>query len=332
LPDKSKELSTVHTRRTVLGTGWRAAAIAGLSGTLGRAARIAGDGVLVCLHLTGGNDGNNMIVPLDGAQYSAYSALRGPLAIPSGDLLAVRAVRNPGPFGFHPALAEVRDLYNQGALAIVANTGSEQKPAAGHEYEGMTFLPGGHMVPSFGAPKSGAGFSTARYGVVITALDGGTADIGSHEALGGFPDNAFGRSLAQIAALVPHTSGRQLMLTTAVHGFDTHVNQLNRQAALLGELSPALAAFQRSLSESGHANRVTLFTESEFGRSLPANKTGGSEDGWGNHQIVMGAAALHGQFTGGDIHGSFPDLTSVPRDGRLVPSMSRAQYSEALTA
>ena len=146
-----------------------------------RASSAIGEFVLVCLHLTGGNDGNNMIVPLEGAQYSAYSALRGPLAIPSGDLLAFQAVRNPGQFGFHPALAEVRDLYNQGALAIVANTGSEQKPAFGHEYEGMTFLAGGHMVPSFGAPKSGAGFSTARYGVVITALDGGTADIGSHE-------------------------------------------------------------------------------------------------------------------------------------------------------
>ncbi len=328
MADNSKQLSARQTRRSVLGTSWRAVAVAGLSASLGRAARNT-DGVLICLHLTGGNDGNNMIVPLDGAQYSAYSAFRGPLAIPSGDLLEVQGTRNPGRFGFHPALTEVRDLYNQGTLAIAANIGSKQKPSATHQYEGMAFLPGGHMVPSFGT--AGAGFSTARYGVVITALDGGATELPSSEPVGGFPDNSFGRSLAQIAALLPHTSGRGLLFTTAVHGFDTHSNQLTRQAELFSQLSPALAAFQRAISQSGQANRVTLFTESEFGRSLLANKTGGSDDGWGNHQIVMGAAAIHGLFTGGDVHGSFPDLTAVARDGVLVPTTNLVQFRQSLT-
>ena len=32
---------------------------------------------LVCIFLSGGNDGNNVIVPLDATGYAAYSAVRG---------------------------------------------------------------------------------------------------------------------------------------------------------------------------------------------------------------------------------------------------------------
>ena len=35
---------------------------------------------LVCVFFFGGNDSNNMIVPVDG-RYSSYSALRGPVAL-----------------------------------------------------------------------------------------------------------------------------------------------------------------------------------------------------------------------------------------------------------
>ena len=46
---------------------------------------------LVCLFLYGGNDGNNMIVPR-GADYAAYAAARGALALPQASLLRAHPV------------------------------------------------------------------------------------------------------------------------------------------------------------------------------------------------------------------------------------------------
>src|SRR4051812_11868410 len=60
---------------------------------------------LVCVFMSGGNDGHNMVVPLGGAQYSAYLQARGQLALPQSQLLAVN---DPalGAFGLHYGLPE----------------------------------------------------------------------------------------------------------------------------------------------------------------------------------------------------------------------------------
>ena len=42
---------------------------------------------LVCIFLYGGNDTNNMIVPLDTAGYANYAQTRSYLALPQADLL-----------------------------------------------------------------------------------------------------------------------------------------------------------------------------------------------------------------------------------------------------
>ena len=39
---------------------------------------------LVCLFMFGGNDGHNLVVPLDATQYAAYQKARGALALPLG--------------------------------------------------------------------------------------------------------------------------------------------------------------------------------------------------------------------------------------------------------
>ena len=40
---------------------------------------------LVCIFLAGGNDGHNTIVPLSQAEFNAYKAARGSLALPDGN-------------------------------------------------------------------------------------------------------------------------------------------------------------------------------------------------------------------------------------------------------
>ena len=45
---------------------------------------------LVCVFLHGGNDANNMIVPLDTDGYANYATIRSYLALPQGQLLPLQ--------------------------------------------------------------------------------------------------------------------------------------------------------------------------------------------------------------------------------------------------
>ncbi|MEQ1869297.1 MAG: DUF1501 domain-containing protein, partial [Vicinamibacterales bacterium] len=74
---------------------------------------------LVCIFLFGGNDSNNLVVPID-SRYDAYRTMRGPVALAADTLLAAG---NSG-FGFHPALANIQRLYNAQVAAPVFNVGT----------------------------------------------------------------------------------------------------------------------------------------------------------------------------------------------------------------
>jgi uncharacterized protein (DUF1501 family) len=82
---------------------------------------------LVCLFLEGGNDGWNTVVPLDQAAYNTYATTRTGLALSQGSLLPV-TVPGQGNFGFHPSLAGIRTLWNQGHVAVVCNVGNLIEP------------------------------------------------------------------------------------------------------------------------------------------------------------------------------------------------------------
>lgn len=81
---------------------------------------------LVCVFLFGGNDSFNMIVPNTPAEYAAYQASRQNLAIPQEELLPINPLSlAPGsePFGLHPAMGSMQQLFETGAASIVANVG-----------------------------------------------------------------------------------------------------------------------------------------------------------------------------------------------------------------
>jgi uncharacterized protein (DUF1501 family) len=82
---------------------------------------------LVCIFLEGGNDGWNTMVPLDQAAYNTYAAGRQGLALSQGSLLPV-TVPGAGNFGFHPSLTNIRNLWNQGRVALVCNVGNLLEP------------------------------------------------------------------------------------------------------------------------------------------------------------------------------------------------------------
>ncbi len=94
---------------------------------------------LVCVFLFGGNDSGNTLIPWDGGleNYADYAAERTTLAIPQGDLASqVIHPTNTGTrrFALHPSLAGVRDLFNQGNVAILSNVGTLLYPMTRDEY------------------------------------------------------------------------------------------------------------------------------------------------------------------------------------------------------
>jgi uncharacterized protein (DUF1501 family) len=89
---------------------------------------------IVCIFLYGGNDSNNMVVPVDSAGYSAYSQARIDLALPQADLLPLQEPAGVLRYGFHPTLMGLQGLFNSGDLAVVANVGTLVQPLTRAQY------------------------------------------------------------------------------------------------------------------------------------------------------------------------------------------------------
>jgi len=132
------------TRRELLQMGARSLGVIAAGGCLGRFSRLyaavpetADYRALVCIFLLGGNDGNNLVVPIktDKQNYSDYFRVRGKIAGLSQNSLGVIATANGKEmYGLHPRLEPLRDLYGRGKMAIVANVGTLVRPISKGEY------------------------------------------------------------------------------------------------------------------------------------------------------------------------------------------------------
>jgi uncharacterized protein (DUF1501 family) len=92
---------------------------------------------LVCLFMFGGNDGNNLLVPYDGAEYANYARIRSNLALPQANLQLITP-RNTGGlrYGLHPSMAGIAGLFNTHAkAALVANVGPLMVPTAKAQWQ-----------------------------------------------------------------------------------------------------------------------------------------------------------------------------------------------------
>ncbi|MEM7307233.1 MAG: DUF1501 domain-containing protein [Planctomycetota bacterium] len=133
-------MQTFHnlSRRRFLRLGAGTAAMAGLSSVGLVGARPLGSGgfgdykALVCVFLYGGADTFNLLVPTGAAGYATYAASRGDLAEPLASLLPIDPlgpIVGGGTYGLHGQVPELRDLFQAGRLAFVANVGPLVQPS-----------------------------------------------------------------------------------------------------------------------------------------------------------------------------------------------------------
>jgi uncharacterized protein (DUF1501 family) len=173
-----------------------------------------------------------------------------------------------------------------------------------------------YMETSYGAIAAHEAFSAAVEPVTFKTV---------------FPNTPTGKDLHMVARAI---SGRRALglkrQTFFVQrgGWDHHSEVLQNQKQMLPEISQAVAAFMAAMKELNVAEQVTLFTASDFGRTLTSNGRG-SDHGWGGNHFVAGGAVK-----GGAIYGKYPSLalktTIDTGQGRLIPSMSVDTYCAEL--
>ena len=146
-----------------------------------------------------------------------------------------------------------------------------------------------------------------------------------------FPGNFLGQQLQAVANTIAIRDAllvnRQVFFV-AIGGFDTHSNQANDLPGLQSEIDGGVVAFYQAMQELGLGSDVTLFTASDFGRTLAINGDG-TDHGWGSHHFVIGNAVQ-----GGQIYGDIPpydfDHDQDAGSGRLIPTMSVEQFAAPL--
>lgn len=136
------------------------------------------------------------------------------------------------------------------------------------------------------------------------------------------------RTVAQLIAVRDELQMERQVFFVGLGGFDTHDAQVELQPALFATLNNAISAFYSASVELGVSDRVTTFTQSDFGRTLTSNGDG-TDHAWGGVQLMVG-----GSVVGRELYGDYPIL-EIGSDldvggGRLIPTTSADQYAATL--
>ena len=139
------------TRRELLRMGAQSLGFLAAGGCLGRFSRLYAAAsetsdyrALVCIFMLGGNDGNNLIVPIktEKQSYSDYIRVRGTIAgLPQNSLGVIATANGKEMYGLHARLDRLRDLYSRGKLAVVANIGTLVRPISREQYQQGAAVP-----------------------------------------------------------------------------------------------------------------------------------------------------------------------------------------------
>lgn len=384
---------------------------------------------LVCLFLAGGNDSFNMLVPTTNGEYDAYAKIRGNLALARDTLLQITPGNLGGrTLGIHPAMPEVRDLFNAGRLAFVSNVGSLVRPTTLADYtagryrpvslyshadqvkQWQTCIPDQRTAIGWGGRAAdiihslnksslvSMNISLAGQNVFLTGQQAFTycVNSGGATALTGYDPLAvnnltavrsaavdstltatyqnlfeqtyanstidavetyyeFTKAITGITLATPIPTGNSVASNLAMiariaaangalgtkrqvffvqlGGWDHHADVLTKQQSMLPIISQALNFFWSALSEVGLQNNVTLFTASDFGRTLTSNGNG-SDHAWGANHMAMGGAVAGGYVFGNKAQGYYPDFQNISTidtgQGRLIPGVAVDEYARDL--
>ncbi len=108
-------------------------------------------------------------------------------------------------------------------------------------------------------------------------------------------------------------------------GWDHHDEVINNMNNMVDIVNRCLISYWQALGEIGLQEKVTLYTASDFARTLTSNGAG-SDHAWGGNSFVLGGAV-----NGGRVYGSYPDLALtapnvITNRGATLPTVSVDEY------
>ncbi len=177
---------------------------------------------------------------------------------------------------------------------------------------------------------TGGSLQSALSATSVAALPSATVTLpdGTNFNLASDPLAKRLRVVAQMIAAAPRLGMQRQVFMVNVGGFDAHAFQMRDQPMMMARVAQSISWFMAALQGVGMSNNVTLFTASDFGRTLVSNGDG-SDHGWGSHHFVVGGAVK-----GKQILGEFPvsalGTASDIGSGRLLPSTSVTQLASSL--
>jgi uncharacterized protein (DUF1501 family) len=120
--------------------------------------------IVVIIQMEGGNDGLNMVVPIDGPQRALYETARPNLQIAPGSLLPIDddPVTGDG-LGLHPSMPELQSLWASGRVAVVNGVGYATQSLSHFRSEDIWF----------GGLSSSQLYSTGWFGRYLQGAFGG---------------------------------------------------------------------------------------------------------------------------------------------------------------
>jgi uncharacterized protein (DUF1501 family) len=219
---------------------------------------------LIVLDLTGGNDGLSMLVPYTDA---AYYSRRPTLAIPAGTVLPIGTDSSGKPLGLHPKLTGLRDIFNQGRLALIQRVG--------YQNSSRSHFSGTDIWSTANPPNTGGSGWVGRYLATLPApLDplaawNTTADT-PHALLASSVSVASIPSITSYAFNSPNTGSEAALERTTAASIASHVPVDKPHVAFVSTSAQAALATLDRVAMVGQYRPSVTYPNNGFGQALKA--------------------------------------------------------------
>ena len=136
-------------------------------------------------------------------------------------------------------------------------------------------------------------------------------------------DSNLSQQLDVVAKLIAAGSPTRVW-SVSLGGFDTHANEANAQAELLGVVSDSISRFMGQLKSTSRASDVVMVVYSEFGRRVAGNGSQGTDHGTSGPMFVIGNKVK------GGFYGEQPSLKNLYKNDLAVTTDFRDVYATVI--
>jgi uncharacterized protein (DUF1501 family) len=265
---------------------------------------------LIVLDLTGGNDGLSMLVPYTDA---AYYSRRPTLAIPAGTVLQIGTDPSGKPLGLHPKLTGLRDIFNQGRLALIQRVGYENSSRS--HFSGTDIWSTANPPNTIGSGWVGRYLATLPAPLDPLAAWNTTADT-PHALLASSVSVASIPSITSYAFNSPNTGSEAALERATAASIASHVPVDKPHVAFVSTSAQAALATLDRVAAVGQYTPSVSYPNNGFGQALKAvagalAKGVGTKVFW----VQTGGFDTHAsQGTNGD-SGAYVTLMTTLNDG-----------------